>query len=152
MSGQEALSGGVALPSGPSWSARGAPPKPARARGHTAAAAAAAIAAIEAEEAAADSSGGSEGAPGLVHSNSGVAFSMPPQLCSTLSDLSFNLGNEEWWESMGGDAAAFPEGAALIEDDVFGDGGLAPPVGTRLLRRLSSSFSDWKRLEPPMKK
>lgn len=139
-------SGGTLPGGGSSWAARDSPRAPARARGHTAAAAAAAVAAME-SDAPPDADGVAD--PGLAE-GAGPAPppQLPPQLCSTLSDLSFNLGDQAWWDSMGGDAAAaFPE-----LDDVFPDDGLAPPVGMRLLRRLSSSFSDWKRLEPPTKK
>lgn len=89
---------------------------------------------------------------------SGGSMSMPPLLCATLSDLSFNL-DEAWWSdicsSEGVSAAA--AAAAFLPPTVEAGSGL-PRSGegmlafTHNLHRLSSGFSDWRRLEPPLKK
>lgn len=95
----------------------------------------------------------------------GGSMSMPPLLCATLSDLSFNLDGAWWGDVCGADgnsalaaAAAFltpgePEAGPPWSDE----GG--PPRSEEAVRayaqclhRLSSGFSDWRKLEPPRKK
>ena len=123
------------------WPLPAAPPVPPRATGHTAVAAAAAIAAIEEEEAAL--ARGDPSAP------SHASQTVPPLLCATLSDLSFKLDGTLWFDSTPDPLDIFP-----AIDFSAADGGEDVPLlfRARSLRRLSSSFSDWKRFEPPHKK
>lgn len=95
------------------------------------------------------------------------SMSMPPLLCATMSDLSFNLDGA-WWGNIcgpnGDPALAAAAAAAFLPP---GQPGAGPPFSdeagpprseeavrayAQCLHRLSSGFSDWRQLEPPLKK
>lgn len=87
-----------------------------------------------------------------------TVMSMPPLLCATLSDLSFNLDGTWLGNVLNTDSSTAATAATALlappgdADSIQYGSNEALLAYTHCLHRLSSGFSEWRLLEPPLKK